>query len=68
MAVLGAAAFHDEPLLAELVTALELTAFPERTNGKLRFRASNGLGDAVLLYATAEGPLWRLVRGGKARS
>ncbi|GAC1531243.1 MAG: hypothetical protein NVS3B10_26880 [Polyangiales bacterium] len=32
MAVLGAAAFHDEPLLSELVTALELTAFPERTS------------------------------------
>lgn len=68
MAVLGAAAFHDEPLLAELVTALELTAFPERTKGQLRFRASNGLGDAVLLYATAQGPLWRLVRAGKERS
>ena len=68
MAVLGAAAFHDEALLAELVTSLELTAFPERTNGKLRFRASNGLGDAVLLYATAQGPLWQRVRAGKERS
>jgi hypothetical protein len=68
MAVLGAAAFHDEPLLAELVTSLELAAFPERKNGELRFLASNGLGDAVMLYAMAQGPLWRVVRGGKART
>ena len=68
MAVLAAASFHDEALLAELVTSLELTAFPERTDGKLRFRASNGLGDAVLLYATAQGPLWQRVRAGKERS
>lgn len=68
MAVLGAAAFHDDALLAELVTSMELTAFPERKNGALRFRATNSLGDAVLLYAMAQGPLWRLIRAGKATS
>jgi hypothetical protein len=68
MAILGAAAFHDEALLAELVTSLELAAFPERTNGALRFRATNGLGDAVILYAMAQGPLWRLVGARKATS
>lgn len=68
MAVLGAAAFHDDALVAELVTSLELTAFPERKNDALRFRATNGLGDAVLLYAMAQGPLWRLVQTGKATS
>jgi hypothetical protein len=68
MAVLGATAFHDDALVAELVTSMELAAFPERKNGALRFRATNGLGDAVLLYAMAQGPLWRLVRAGKATS
>ena len=68
MAILGAAAFHDDALLAELVTAMELAAFPERKNGTLRYRATNGLGDAVVLYAMAQGPLWRLVRAGKVTS
>ena len=68
MALLGASAFHDEALLAELVTSLELTAFPERKNGQLRFRATNGLGDAVMLYAMAQGPLWHQVRAGKGTS
>ena len=68
MALLGASAFHDETSLAELVTSLELTAFPERRSGQLRFRAANGLGDAVMLYAMAQGPLWRLVRAGKGTS
>jgi hypothetical protein len=68
MAVLGAAAFHDDALLAELATSMELAAFPERKDGTLRFRAGKGLGDAVILYALAQGPLWRLVRTGKATS
>ena len=68
MAFLGAAAFRDETLLGELVTSLELTGFPERKNGQLRFRASNALGDAVMLYAMAQGPLWRQVRAGRRSS
>ena len=62
MAILGASAFGDEALVAELVTSLELTAFPEHREGRLHFAAGNGLGDAVLLYALAQGPLWQLVR------
>jgi len=68
MAILGAAAFHDEALLGELVTSLELAAFPERKAGKRRFLASNALGDAVMLYAMSQGPLWRRVRAGQGRS
>ncbi len=62
MAILGASAFRDDALVAELVTSLELTAFPEHRDGRLHFAAGNGLGDAVLLYALAQGPLWQLVR------
>jgi hypothetical protein len=62
MAILGAAAFHDEALLAELVTSLELAAFPERQGDRLRFLASNPIGDAVMLYALVEGPLWQRIR------
>jgi hypothetical protein len=68
MAILGAAAFRDNELLGELTTSLELAAFPERRQGTLRFLASNGLGDAVLLYALAQGPLFRRVREGMVKS
>jgi len=68
MAILGASAFGDEALVAALVTSLELTAFPERKGGQLHFAAGNGLGDAVLLYALAQGPLWRTVRAGRRTS
>jgi hypothetical protein len=62
MAILGAAAFHDDALLGELMTSLELAAFPDRANGRLRFLASNPLGDAVMLYAMTQGPLFARVR------
>ncbi len=62
MAILGAAAFHDDDLLTALTASLELAAFPERSAGRLRFLASNGLGDAVMLYATTQGPLFVRVR------
>lgn len=68
MAILGASAFGDEALVAELVTSLELTAFPERRPGQLRFAAGSGLGDAVLLYALAQGPLWRTISAGRRTS
>jgi hypothetical protein len=68
MAILGAAAFHDDALLGELTTSLELAAFPERKDGRLRFLASNGLGDAVMLYAMTQGPLFARVRAGQVRS
>ena len=43
------------------------TAVPERRAGRLHFAAGNGLGDAVLLYALAQGPLWQLVRSGSGK-
>jgi len=65
MAILGSAAFGDAELVSELTTSLELAAFPKREDGKLQYLASNGLGDAVLLYALSQGPLFRLVREGR---
>jgi len=63
MAVLGAAAFHDDALQEGLWRSLYFAGFPERKDGALRFRASNELGDAVLTYARSFGPLWELGKG-----
>ena len=61
LAILGAAAFEDRRALSALLRSLELAAFPsEDANGK-RFEASNTVGDAVMLYALVQGPLWRKV-------
>ena len=61
LAILAAAAFDDKQYLQELLTSLDFAGFPVRNNGKLRYQASNQVGDAVLLYAMMEGPLWDLV-------
>ncbi|MDZ4198401.1 MAG: hypothetical protein U1E27_03855, partial [Kiritimatiellia bacterium] len=59
LAILGAAAFEDTRYLRKLLTSLRYGGFPERKAGRLRFHASNPVGDAVLLYALVQGPLWR---------
>ncbi|MFI5380893.1 MAG: hypothetical protein ACHRHE_16465 [Tepidisphaerales bacterium] len=58
LAILGAASFHDDAYLRQLLTTLQFAAFPMRHGGELRYAASNQVGDAVLLYALVEGPLW----------
>lgn len=71
LAILGAAAFDDQETLDSLLRSLELAAFPKTTKRGRRYRASNVAGDAVLLYALVEGPLWKLIRSkrdGGARS
>jgi len=40
------------------MTSLNAAGFPVRKNGTLRYQASNPVGDAVLLYALVQGPLW----------
>ncbi|XAL98530.1 hypothetical protein OT109_13190 [Phycisphaeraceae bacterium D3-23] len=62
MAVLGAAAFGDDKTLTSLLTMLEFAAFPIRDGDTRRYAASNQVGDAVLLYALVQGPLWERVR------
>ncbi|MHB9139872.1 MAG: hypothetical protein ACYC4Q_10775 [Victivallaceae bacterium] len=61
LAILAAAAFDDDQYLQELLTSLEFAGFPDKSNGKLSYQTSNQVGDAVLLYAMMEGPLWDLV-------
>lgn len=62
LAFLGAAAFEDHSYLRALLTSLHFAGFPMRDGGELRFAASNQVGDAVLLYALVQGPLWQRVR------
>ncbi len=66
-AILGASAFGDDAWLGSLFTSLELFGMPARKDGALRYRGSNAVGDAVLLYAVTYGPLWNEVRRGVAR-
>ncbi len=61
LAFVGAAAFGDEAFLTRLKTSLAYAAFPMRENGGLRYAASNQVGDAVMLYALLQGPLWKKV-------
>jgi hypothetical protein len=62
-ALLGAAAFHDDAYLRSLRTSLNFGGFPQTTaSGGLRYAASNQVGDAVLLYALVQGPLWAEIK------
>lgn len=63
LALLAAASFHDDAYLQELLTSLQFAAFPVHGSGELHYAASNQVGDAVLLYALVEGPLWDRVLG-----
>ena len=64
MALIGASAFHDDKFLTSLAATLDFAAFPSRTNGRLKYCASNQVGDAALLYAATLGPLWQKVESG----
>jgi hypothetical protein len=61
LALVGAAAFDDRDYLRSLLTSLNFGGFPTQRAGRLHFNASNSVGDAVLLYAMVEGPLWEKV-------
>jgi len=62
MAFLAASSFHDWDFLQALAATLDMAAFPSRQNGRLRYCASNQVGDAALLYASVLGPLWERIR------
>jgi len=64
MAFIGASAFHDDPFLQSLAATLDFAAFPSRTHQRLKYCASNQVGDAALLYAATLGPLWQKVKTG----
>jgi hypothetical protein len=58
LALLGAASFGDTDYLLRLIASLRFGGMPVERNGTLRFAAGNQVGDAVLLYALVQGPLW----------
>lgn len=62
LAAVGAAAFDDNDFFRGIITSIEIGGMPVRDNGQLKYCASNLVGDAVLLYAMTEGPLWNAVR------
>lgn len=63
LALMGAAAFDDKPLYSSLCASLNFAAFPVERNGRLKYCASNQVGDAVMLYSMLLGPAWERVRG-----
>jgi hypothetical protein len=65
MAFIGASSFNDDDYLASLAATLDFSAFPTVREGRLKYCASNQVGDAALLYATVLGPLWEKVKGVK---
>ena len=62
MAFLGAASFDDDEYYRGLTTSLMFSGLPVMRDERLKFCASNQVGDAVLLYSTVMGPLWEEVR------
>jgi len=58
MAFIAASSFQDWRFLRALATTLDMAAFPSRDQGRLKYCASNQVGDAALLYASVLGPLW----------
>ena len=67
LALLGAAAFGDTDYLCALLASLNLGGFPIEKDGQLRYAASNQVGDAVLAYSMALGPLWARAQEGSVR-
>lgn len=66
LAILAARSFGDDRFAAALHNSLALTAAPHTTEGRLRYRASNAVGDAVLFAGMSVGPLWDVLGAGGA--
>lgn len=64
MAFIGASAFQDNQFLSSLAATLDFAGFPTCKAGRLKYCASNQVGDAALLYAATLGPLWQKVKLG----
>lgn len=62
MAFMAASSFKDWEFLQALNTTLDMAAFPSVKQGRLRYCASNQVGDAAMLYAAVLGPLWERVK------
>ena len=64
MAFIGASAFEDREFLKSLNATLDFAAFPSSKGGRLKYCASNQVGDAAFLYAATLGPLWQKLKPG----
>ena len=62
LAFVGARAFDDRAYFRSLQTTLDFAGFPHQRDGRLRYCASNQVGDAVVLYAAVLGSLWEEAR------
>lgn len=58
LALLAARSMGDAGWHRDLRTSLQVAAFPAEEGGRRRFRASNAVGDAVILAGLVAGPLW----------
>jgi len=67
MAFIGASTFRDDKFLTSLAATLDFAGFSSRTGGRLKYCASNQVGDAALLYAATLGPLWETIKTGVKR-
>jgi len=65
LAFIAASSFRDTTFLSKLHTTLDFAGFPKREAGRLKYCASNQVGDAAMLYACVLGPVWDKVLGGK---
>ncbi|MDQ6632259.1 MAG: hypothetical protein M3Y82_10975 [Verrucomicrobiota bacterium] len=65
LAFVGAISFKDSDFTKHLYATLEFAGFPSEKNGRLKYCASNQVGDAVMLYASVLGPIWEKVKGHK---
>jgi hypothetical protein len=65
LAFVAAGTFGDTDFIRSLATTLSFGGFPIDRDGKLRFAASNQVGDAVVLYGLVAGPIWRKVKEGR---
>ncbi|MHC4199877.1 MAG: linalool dehydratase/isomerase domain-containing protein [Planctomycetota bacterium] len=68
LAFVGAAAFGDGDFLSGLHASVEFGGLPVRRGGRLKYCASNQVGDAVLLYAAVLGPVWEKVKAGRGEA
>jgi len=65
IAFIGASAFDDEPFLKSLNSTVEFAGFPSRKKDRLKYCASNQVGDTAMLYAATLGPVWQKIIGAK---
>jgi hypothetical protein len=67
LAFIAARSFDDGEYFRALRTTLDFAGFPREQEGRLKYCASNQVGDAVLLYAAVLGPVWEQVNKGQCR-